>query len=400
MARNLLLNGDFHAPFVTRMVETISVAESWSPWWLSAAEDDPEWRDARPIFRQVVLDNEPAQELSTPYATHTAGMWQQVPAFNRETYELQAEALAWSSEGDLPESRHNHANVEMAVGIDPTGGMDPESPNIVWGKVERPLRRWQSVRVKATAQNNIITVFLKSSQDIPKKHQSSLWRDIALAHLGEYRRLRSIVGPADTHIIFEPEEPQFGDEIIITCRSMELLDDFMLRVSSEDDSWQTIPLDFIGQADGHYQWQSGLNLSTRGTYDFRLVQSEGARLLAQRLLRIQPIGSVEDSTEITRAEYRRVYVLLPPTADLNWFVAAARGAFPGRYTVGFSADDAGDGSASSRLIIALNPHHWPDPLTEAWFARNYPGSSYLPIVATTPREFEAWLQRWIPTPGL
>jgi hypothetical protein len=47
-------------------------------------------------------------------------------------------------------------------------------------------------------------------------------------------------------------------------------------------------------------------------------------------------------------------------------------------------------------VIAVNPHHWPGVLTAAWFKQNYPGVTFIPLVANTPDDLEAWLKKWDP----
>jgi hypothetical protein len=123
------------------------------------------------------------------------------------------------------------------------------------------------------------------------------------------------------------------------------------------------------------------------------VGDGGARLLALRLLQVAREVQLVPSNA-PRQHYRRVYVLLPPTADEKWLLAAARGSFIGRYTIGFSADDAGLGDLEQRHVLAVNPHHWPQVLTEAWFQQHYPGAEFTAVVANNPADLEAWLQNW------
>jgi hypothetical protein len=130
-----------------------------------------------------------------------------------------------------------------------------------------------------------------------------------------------------------------------------------------------------------------------GLYELRFVGDGGARLLTVRLLRVARDVQLVPS-DSARNEYERVYVLLPPTADAKWYVAAAKGSFEGRYTIGFSADDAGMGSLDSRQVLAVNPHHWPEVLTAAWFQQHYPGATFTAVVANSPEDLEAWLQNW------
>lgn len=119
-------------------------------------------------------------------------------------------------------------------------------------------------------------------------------------------------------------------------------------------------------------------------------------MLSLRLLQVARDVQLVPS-DASRLAYKRVYVLLPPTADVHWFSAAARGGFNGRFTIGFSADDAGIGDLGEKQVLAVNPHHWPDVLTGVWFKQHYPGVSFTAVVANKPEDLEAWLKDWLDT---
>ena len=59
------------------------------------------------------------------------------------------------------------------------------------------------------------------------------------------------------------------------------------------------------------------------------------------------------------------------------------------------ADDAGIGNLKERHVLAVNPHHWPDVLTDSWFQTHYPGVQFTAVVANTPDDLEAWLRTWL-----
>jgi hypothetical protein len=147
------------------------------------------------------------------------------------------------------------------------------------------------------------------------------------------------------------------------------------------------------QEDDRTLWRYTFTPDVEGLYDIRFVGDQGARLLAQRLVRASQQTQLVPSGE-PRQNYRRVYVLLPPTASERWALAAMRGSYANRYTVGFSADDAGIGDLEDRLVLAVNPHHWPGILTASWFKQNYPGAHFLPLVANSPDDLESWLKNW------
>ncbi len=101
-----------------------------------------------------------------------------------------------------------------------------------------------------------------------------------------------------------------------------------------------------------------------------------------------------------REPYERVYVLFPPNADGEWVRAALDSGIVDRFrwTLGFSADDAGIGDGlTSRTVVAINPAAWGGDL-HAFFARYYPGMIYETVVAADPTVLCARLRAWDMTP--
>jgi len=85
-----------------------------------------------------------------------------------------------------------------------------------------------------------------------------------------------------------------------------------------------------------------------------------------------------------RVDYGRTYVLLPQDADLDWQLAVSAAVADRKFTVGYSADDAGVGPAERR-VFAINPSHWPGNLAD-FFDEHYPGLELASIEAETPWE--------------
>jgi putative sterol carrier protein len=54
-----------------------------------------------------------------------------------------------------------HGKVFKTVGIDPTGGRDYSSPNVVWGDRDGRDHEWRHVTIQAKARANTITVFIR-----------------------------------------------------------------------------------------------------------------------------------------------------------------------------------------------------------------------------------------------
>lgn len=391
----ILLNGAVGKPFYPyRDHNQLITAVGWSPWWLEPAADDPGWKSRQPVFSPITLDDVLTQQISTPFGTHVAGLWQQVPSAAGNVYELAVEGQAWSSEDTAPASQLEASDVNLQIGIDPTGGLDPTSPLIVWSARANPLSHWETLHLEATAEAPIITVYLKSAPSLPKRQQAVFWRQAELRPVGRHKRSVNIVGAGDTHIALEPERPKPGETVtavISSTRDHQYID--LLVTRPDNKLTAVIPRGKTLDVDRHL-WRYEFKTDQDGLYEVRFAGDKGARLLSLRLLQVAYDVQLVPSDK-SRFNYRRVYVLLPPTADMKWLMAAAKGGYDGRFTIGFSADDAGIGDLEARYVLAVNPHHWPEVLTASWFQQHYPGARFTPVVANKPEDLEAWLKNWI-----
>jgi hypothetical protein len=258
----------------------------------------------------------------------------------------------------------------------------------------QPWSHWETLHLTAEAEASILTVFVRSSPSLPKRQQSIFWRNGFLRPIGRYKRAINIVGAGDTHINVEPEQPAPGEEVRVEVSSTRLHRHVGLMVLRPDYQETAVLARGKTQEEERHVWTYVFRADMDGLYEIRFVGDEGARLLALRLLRVARDVQIVPSQSPLQY-YKRIYVLLPPTADRKWFEAAARGSFDGRYTVGFSADDAGMGDFENRQVLAVNPHHWPEVLTATWFEQHYPGVEFTAVVANAPQDLETWLKNWL-----
>jgi hypothetical protein len=401
MSKNLLLYGELNKDFAPfRQKGTAVTAVGWSPWWLTAEENAPHWKNKQPVFGPYRLDNETVQQVSAPWGTYTGGLYQQAPTVAGNKYLFRADCLAWSSEADKPGEILEPAAVNAQIGYDPTGGLDPASPLVQWSKPLDPIGAWRTLELPIEAQASIITLYLKSAPDLPKRQQAAFWRRASLTAVGRIKRAPTIVGGGDTHIILKPDIITPGMTVTAVVSAARPHTTPSLLIIGPENKEVAIQSSESGQAQGRYLWRYQFALPDIGLYDVRFVGDRGARLLAQQLVRITEgdrlaHAAAEAPSGKPRVDYRRVYILLPPTADERWLMAAAKGGFDGRYTIGFSADDAGVGDLSQRQVLAVNPHHWPETLTAAWYHQHYPGVRYTAVVVNSPEDLELWLRNWV-----
>jgi hypothetical protein len=192
-AQNYLTNPDFEAGFATYDPEpdipdcpagictTAQIPVGWLPWWVSQQPGDPEWKNRMPEYKPAeapflnrVQSGQRASQYFTFYGTHTAGLWQRatVPANARVVFTIWGQA--WSNNDDAPTSVFPTA-VNMRIGIDPTGGANPFSPNVVWSGSANPYDAYAQFQVEATAQGATVTVFTWSAPVEQRKHNDIYW---------------------------------------------------------------------------------------------------------------------------------------------------------------------------------------------------------------------------------
>jgi len=142
-------------------IEKVQVSFGWTAWWVEPDASHPNhcancnpW--SRPEFRYSTLihSGSSSQVYFTAYAIHQAGVYQRVSGV-KPGQRLQFSAYMFATS-----SKDN--SFDLKVGIDPAGGINPFSSNVVWGPSFSALGSWLSYSVEAVAQNSTVTVFTYS----------------------------------------------------------------------------------------------------------------------------------------------------------------------------------------------------------------------------------------------
>jgi hypothetical protein len=185
---NRLVNPGFEGSFSTRDRNEIVVADGWVPWFKtdpgapginSAPEYKPE--PAAQYGMRRIHSGNTAQKWFTTFATHTAGIFQQVtgiPIGSR--LQFSAWVQVWSSDEDNNEVSAQPGNYRVLIGIDPTGGTDWSSENVVWSERTFAYDAYQQLSVATVARNSTVTVFMQGVPEFPVKHNDSYWDDACL----------------------------------------------------------------------------------------------------------------------------------------------------------------------------------------------------------------------------
>ena len=164
---NLLQNPGFEGTYVAINGDTsLRVAPNWQPWSLSTGSSSA--INARPEYKPApanrIKSGSAAQEYNTFFATHTGGVYQRVPVSPNTELLFSIDIYVWSSGSFAnPDVSEDPNHVILNVGIDPTGGTDGTSSNIVWSADAEYYDQYREMSVTATSQSTAVTVFVRSA---------------------------------------------------------------------------------------------------------------------------------------------------------------------------------------------------------------------------------------------
>lgn len=155
-----LLNPHFATPYNCSDANTC-VANSWTPYRILQ----------NPQFKQSDFEQMPGgpggqvscQQIWADWSAYEAGIYQRITgATPGQTYRLSGWMLSIYKHGAVQTPPYQDGYIFQKIGIDPTGGTNPSSANIVWSWDDLRDRVWREIWVDATAQGSAITVFART----------------------------------------------------------------------------------------------------------------------------------------------------------------------------------------------------------------------------------------------
>ncbi len=190
--QNLLTNPGFEQPYSTVAGSPPrQVAQGWSPWNIgggqSASENvQPEYYPATDVTDGLgvprIRNGSDAQQYHSFFATHDGGLFQSVSGVTTGTQlRFSAYVYVWSSTFDDPNKSEDPGGVVVQVGIDPAGGTDGSSANIVWSAPSIQYDAYNEYAVSASATNSTVTVWIRSTVSTPVKNSNIYVDDATLA---------------------------------------------------------------------------------------------------------------------------------------------------------------------------------------------------------------------------
>ena len=121
-----------------------------------------------------------AHKMFTTFSTHTAGLYQRAKVPEGSQVEFSIWVEVWSSEEDDPHHSTSPGKYWVSVGIDPYGGTDAFSEQIVWSDRIEHYDEHVQLSVTAVAQADHVTVFTKGAPEWPVRYNDSYWDDACL----------------------------------------------------------------------------------------------------------------------------------------------------------------------------------------------------------------------------
>jgi len=187
--------GTHRATLIGQPFGEIDVPLHWIAWWdstLSRPEMKVIARTSPYLDPPRICHGTHAVQWFSFYRTHHAGLLQQVSTRPGNVLSLTARAHGWFSQFDDPRLsqysgtdglpvtiQDGEPGMELMVGIDPSGGLDPWSEDVVWS-IQFWYSGYKSISLTVPASGSQATLYLASKTLHPFKHCDAYFDDVEL----------------------------------------------------------------------------------------------------------------------------------------------------------------------------------------------------------------------------
>jgi hypothetical protein len=118
-------------------------------WWYFVLAGSPDFRQAEDTYWGA-----PSLWLVTDGVPYTAGIYQVVSVMPGLVYQTD---IGWAAAAC---NNTTCDNMQRRLGLDPSGGTDPQAPSVVWSRIEYGADKWPDLTVSARAAGPKMTVFV------------------------------------------------------------------------------------------------------------------------------------------------------------------------------------------------------------------------------------------------
>ena len=113
----------------------------------------------------------------TNWKIKSGGIYQTIAVEPGKTYEASVWSYTYRTKEGLP------GDVVNQIGIDPTGGIDPEGPYVIWTPYQPSHRIWSKISLKTEAWSDRMTVFLGAKQVTVLEFSLNCFDDVAVVEV-------------------------------------------------------------------------------------------------------------------------------------------------------------------------------------------------------------------------
>jgi hypothetical protein len=151
----------------------LKVAGNWYPWWHAS--------DTRPEYKIATVEVDPyrihsgvqAQQWFNTYDTHTAGIYQQILDLEVGRAVLLTAFVQAFTRNDDTNWRESTGRYRMRIGIDPYGGTNPESGDVLWSGTVQPYDAYVPLAVEDVTRSDRCTIFVWGQAEWAFKHNNA-----------------------------------------------------------------------------------------------------------------------------------------------------------------------------------------------------------------------------------
>ena len=182
---NLLTNGGLERPYYGQGSPTRTVPQGWNLWVGAGAPDAFPHNDT-----VQVRDGEVSWNVKQGYVVFTAAGYQTVGGLTAgDAIKLTGYGWVYTCNNtensciiENPPYRQSDtaAGASLKVGIDPKGGTNPTSADVVWSAAVAPYDQWGEMSVTAKSEGGSVTVFLYMTQSAGLAMNNVYWDQISL----------------------------------------------------------------------------------------------------------------------------------------------------------------------------------------------------------------------------
>jgi|GEM_PF-4972263 len=174
---NLLQDPGFEGAYTGRGRSDFNIPAPWGVWFTEQPRSFS-WQNLPPVAfphrtAPQIHSGSLSLNMNKGFATFTASVFQQVSV----PVGVRVQANAWSflhvceDPGDStpdPCGSDASSGARVRIGIDPNGGSDPYSPEVVWSNFIAPHDFWGQMAIETISTGPAVTVFLFVTQDQPR----------------------------------------------------------------------------------------------------------------------------------------------------------------------------------------------------------------------------------------